>query len=60
MDKDLRFINKFRFRMKYLAAYCLATLSGKNTPSADDLKTILASVGVDVDAEKVDQVVKSL
>lgn len=46
--------------MKYLAAYCLATLSGKNSPSADDLKNILASVGVDVDAEKVDQVVKSL
>ena len=60
MDMDFRFINKFRFRMKYLAAYCLSTLSGNNSPSADDLKNILTSVGVDVDAEKVDQVVNSL
>ena len=35
--------------MKYLAAYCLATLGGKVSPSADDVKKILNSVGVDVD-----------
>ena len=46
--------------MKYLAAYFLSALSGKSSPSADDLKNILTSVGVDVDAEKVSQVVNSL
>jgi large subunit ribosomal protein LP2 len=54
------FINKFRFKMKYLAAYCLAALSGNASPSADDLKKILTSVGVEVDAEKVSTVVNSL
>ena len=39
--------------MKYLAAYCLAALSGKESPSNDDLKNILTSVGVEVDSEKV-------
>merc|ERR1712224_463484 len=48
-----------RFRMKYLAAYCLAALSGKK-PSADDLKKILTSVGVEVDSEKLNTVVASL
>ena len=46
--------------MKYLAAYCLAALSGNASPSADDLKKILTSVGVEVDAEKVSTVVNSL
>ena len=54
------FINKFRFRMKYLAAYCLSALSGNASPSADDLKKILTSVGVEVDAEKVSSVVNAL
>ena len=45
--------------MKYLAAYCLAALSGKK-PSADDLKKILTSVGVEVDTEKLNTVVASL
>ena len=45
--------------MKYLAAYCLAALNG-NKPSADDLKKILTSVGVEVDADKVNTVVNSL
>jgi large subunit ribosomal protein LP2 len=46
--------------MKYLAAYCLAALSGNNAPSADDLKKILTSVGVEVDSEKLNTVVDSL
>ena len=45
--------------MKYLAAYCLAALNG-STPSADDVKKILTSVGVEVDAEKVSSVVNAL
>ena len=45
--------------MKYLAAYCLAALSG-NKPSADDLKKILTSVGAEVDTDKINTVVSSL
>jgi large subunit ribosomal protein LP2 len=46
--------------MKYLAAYCLSALSGNGSPSAEDLKKILTSVGVEVDAEKVSTVVNAL
>ena len=45
--------------MKYLAAYCLAALNG-STPTADDVKKILTSVGVEVDAEKVSSVISAL
>ena len=46
--------------MKYVAAYCLAVLSGNNSPSADDVKKILSSVGVEVDADKLSGLVNSL
>jgi large subunit ribosomal protein LP2 len=46
--------------MKYLSAYCLSVLSGNANPSAKDITNILTSVGVEVDAEKVNNVVNSL
>ena len=39
--------------MRYVAAYLLAALGGKTTPSAADIKAILSSVGVGVDDEKL-------
>ena len=33
--------------MRYIAAYLLATMGGNDSPSADDVKQILGSVGVD-------------
>ena len=42
--------------MRYVAAYLLATLGGNATPSADDIKAILASVGIDADADKLNKV----
>ena len=38
--------------MRYVAAYLLAVLGGKSSPSASDIKTILESVGVGFDNEK--------
>ena len=46
--------------MKYLAAYCLATLGGNGSPSCEDLSKILESVGVDVDTARLSAVVKAL
>eukprot|EP00042_Codosiga_hollandica_P019351 m.59619 g.59619 ORF g.59619 m.59619 type:complete len:114 (-) comp49263_c0_seq3:154-495(-) len=46
--------------MRYVAAYLLATLGGNADPSADDIKAILSSVGIDADAEKLNKVVSSL
>ena len=45
--------------MRYVAAYCLFALSGKN-PSAKDLEKLLGSVGVDCDAEQAKKVVSEL
>ena len=46
--------------MRYVAAYLLATLGGNATPSVDDLKKILGSVGVELDAERAKKVVTEL
>lgn len=46
--------------MRYLAAYLLLQLGGNATPSADDIKKVLGSVGVDLDAEKANKVIKQL
>jgi large subunit ribosomal protein LP2 len=42
--------------MRYVAAYLLAVLGGNATPSANDIKAILESVGIVADAEKLDKV----
>lgn len=39
--------------MRYLAAYLLCALGENKTPSADDVKKVLSSVGAEVDAEKL-------
>ncbi|KAL6847894.1 hypothetical protein ACP4OV_022022 [Aristida adscensionis] len=47
-------------RMKFIAAYLLAVLSGKPSPSADDLTAILESVGCEVDNEKMELLLSQL
>lgn len=46
--------------MRYVAAYCLATLGGNKSPSAADVKKILGSVGIEVDEEKAKKVISEL
>ncbi|KAI4334266.1 hypothetical protein L6164_018976 [Bauhinia variegata] len=40
--------------MKVIAAYLLAVLGGNTSPTADDLKDILGSVGAEADNEKIE------
>ncbi|CAL9054419.1 large ribosomal subunit protein P2A-like [Musa acuminata AAA Group] len=40
--------------MKVIAAYLLAVLGGNISPTGDDLKSILESVGADVDEKKIE------
>ncbi|KAL3718291.1 hypothetical protein ACJRO7_003430 [Eucalyptus globulus] len=40
--------------MKLIAAYLLAVLGGNTTPTADDLKDILGSVGAEADDDKIE------
>lgn len=41
--------------VKYLAAYLLLVNSGKTSPSAADIKSVLESVSIEVDDEKVNK-----
>ena len=46
--------------MRYVAAYMLAVLGGNESPSADDLKKILGSVGIDAEDANITKVIKEL
>ena len=46
--------------MRYVAAYMLAVLGGNESPSADDIKKILGSVGIDAEDANISKVIKEL
>ncbi|BCS17341.1 ribosomal protein P2 [Aspergillus puulaauensis] len=46
--------------MKHLAAYLLLTLGGNSEPSAEDIKEVLASVGIDADQGRLGQLLNEL
>uniref|UniRef100_A0AAZ3PAS0 Large ribosomal subunit protein P2 n=1 Tax=Oncorhynchus tshawytscha TaxID=74940 RepID=A0AAZ3PAS0_ONCTS len=46
--------------MRYVAAYLLAVLGGNTSPSSKDIKTILGSVGIEAEAQRLDKVVNEL
>ena len=49
-----------QFIMKHLAAYLLLGLGGNTSPSAEDVKGVLASVGIDADEERLDKLIAEL
>ncbi|KAJ4295655.1 60S acidic ribosomal protein P2 [Collariella sp. IMI 366227] len=46
--------------MKHLAAYLLLTLGGNAAPSAADIKSVLESVGIEADSERLDKLISEL
>ncbi|CAN0897575.1 60S acidic ribosomal protein P2 [Linum grandiflorum] len=42
--------------MKYVAAYLLAVLGGNTAPTANDLKSILGSVGADAEDDRIEMI----
>ncbi len=46
--------------MKHLAAYLLLGLAGNTSPSAEDIKGVLESVGIDADEERLDKLIAEL
>ncbi|GMM31483.1 hypothetical protein DAMA08_042280 [Martiniozyma asiatica (nom. inval.)] len=44
----------------YLAAYLLLVNSGKTAPSAADVTSVLESVGIEVESEKLDKLIAEL
>ncbi|KAG7493614.1 60S acidic ribosomal protein P2-like [Solea senegalensis] len=46
--------------MRYVAAYLLAVLGGNTSPSAKDIKSILGSVGIEADDERLKKIINEL
>ncbi|GLH03972.1 hypothetical protein R5R35_003805 [Gryllus longicercus] len=46
--------------MRYVAAYLLAALGGKDNPSSADIEKILSSVGIEADGERLKKVIGEL
>lgn len=46
--------------MKHLAAYLLLGLAGNTSPSADDVKKVLDSVGIEADSDRLDKLISEL
>ena len=46
--------------MKHLAAYLLLTVGGNSSPSADDIKGVLSSVGIEADDERLEKLLGEL
>ncbi|KAG6024086.1 60S acidic ribosomal protein P2, partial [Claviceps sp. Clav32 group G5] len=47
-------------KMKHLAAYLLLGLGGNTSPSAEDIKTVLSSVGIEADADRLTKLISEL
>jgi len=46
--------------MKHLAAYLLLTVGGNTSPSEQDVKTVLESVGIEADSERLSTLISEL
>ncbi|KAL6141790.1 hypothetical protein ACLB2K_060077 [Fragaria x ananassa] len=49
-----------RSKMKVIAAYLLALLGGKTSPTAEDIKTILGAVGAEADEDRIQLLLKEV
>ncbi|CAH8548464.1 unnamed protein product [Schistosoma guineensis] len=46
--------------MRYLAAFLLCQLGGKDKPTENDIKTVLNSVGIEHDSERLEKLLSSI
>lgn len=46
--------------MKFLAAYLLLNLAGNASPSAEDIKSVLESVGIEAEGDRLDKLLSEL
>jgi large subunit ribosomal protein LP2 len=53
-------INLILIVMKYLAAYLLLNAGGKASPAAEDIKSLLSSVGIESDEERLSSLIAAL
>ena len=50
----------FLDRMRYVSAYMLAVMGGIENPTADDMKMIIGSVGIEAEDDKINLVISKL
>lgn len=60
LTKTLKKNNSTTCKMKHLAAYLLCQIGGNASPAASDIKTVLSSVGIDGDDERIASLLKEL
>ena len=46
--------------MRHIAAYLLLQIGGNASPSAEDVKKVLAAVGIETDDERLDKLIAEL
>lgn len=46
--------------MRHIAAYLLLQIGGNASPSAADIKKVLAAVGIEADDDRLDQLISEL
>ncbi|KAF9102587.1 60S acidic ribosomal protein P2 [Mortierella sp. AM989] len=46
--------------MKYLAAYLLLTIGGNASPKASDITSLLATVGIEAESERIESLISQL
>ena len=46
--------------MRYIAAYLLLQIGGNASPSADDIKKVLGSVGIDAEEDRLEKLLSEL
>ena len=46
--------------MKYISAYLLAKLGGKENPTVDDIKQIIESVVIEFESKKAEEIIEKL
>ena len=46
--------------MRYIAAYLLLKIAGKESPTAADVRTVIQSVGIEVDDARLDSLISEL
>jgi len=46
--------------MKHIAAFLLLSLAKESAPTADDVKSLLSTVGIEADAERLEKLVAEL
>lgn len=49
-----------RSQMKHLAAYLLLQIGGNASPSASDIKSLLDTVGIEAEEERLDKLIAEL